>query len=79
MTQEIDNFDDGNATLVLGNHLKDYAVAKAALDGGDASIALFKAFAGVLQDQYGKDGWLPLAQRFLKTLIDAESAPTAYN
>lgn len=79
MTKQIEQFEDGNATLELANMLKEYAVSKTILNGGDPASALFGAAMKVLQDQHGKDGWIPVAKRWLQTLIDAEGAPTSYN
>lgn len=79
MTKEIDDFDGGAATLQLAHQLKEIAVSKAMLNGGDPASALFGASFRVLQDDHGKDGWLPIAKKWLQTLIASEGAPTAYN
>lgn len=72
-------FDDEAKTLELSHMLKELAVSKAILNGGDPASALFGAALRGLQDNYGKDGWLPLAKRWLQSLTDAEDAPTSYN
>ena len=79
MTEEIEQFDKGNAVLVLGNALKEHAMAVSQLSPDDTAIALFKASAGVLYDLHGKENWLPILKVWLNSLIASEDEPTTYN
>lgn len=79
MTDAKTDFEGGNATLVLANELKDVAERLAADTGAEPAVALFGAAVKVLKEQFGDDAWAPLAQQWLRTLIEAEKIVTAYN
>lgn len=79
MTDAKTDFEDGNATLVLANELKDVAERLAADTGAEPAVALFGAAVKVLKEQFGDDAWAPLLQRWLQTLIESEKIATAYN
>jgi len=79
MTDTEANFAGINATLVLTNELIDVAQRLAAGAGAKPAVTLFGAAMKILKEQFGDEAWVPLAQQWLQTLIEAENGSTSYN
>ena len=78
MTEE-ESFAAEAATLEMGNRLVEIAQSMAMLSGGSASAALFQAAMKMIEREMGNEHVVPIAKRWLETVIAAEDKPTGYN